>query len=290
MKNIESNKENKIRVFHSWWSLPMRQGRWNKKNQIENTMYITALSVAYAKKNGAYIVCHCDSYMKPYLSELGYDEIIVDLDDIEHEANRARKDSVLMWAAGKFYALQNEPLGSVHIDFDVFLTKEETVKALDFHNFDILYSHIESSADYTERILLRDHIPTVDCDYDYAANVGVIGFNNQDAKDQYINHYMYYYTALDYDTKGDKDLNADLLLEQSYLLQMLESFTSTNIIGDQRTDSVYLMQRNAIDIGFEHLLGRCKYEPFVLNNVKKRLKRIAPDIYNKILQMTFEGF
>lgn len=290
--NLEKNTEEKkqVRLCHTWWSLPMRQGRWNKPHQIEDSIYITALSVAYAKLNGAKIVCYCDSYIKPYLEKLGYDELFVELDGIENEMNPARKDTVLMWAAGKFYALAKEPIGSVQIDFDVFLKKPESIEALDFHNYDILYSHIEPAIDYQERLILRDYIPTIDCNNEFAANVGVLGFNNQDAKDQYLNHYLYYYRSLDFDNNGDKDINADLLLEQIYLLQMLESYTSVNLIGDQRVNSVYDLQKNAMTIGYVHLFGRTKYTPYIINRVKKKLQEIAPEVYDEITKMEFEGF
>lgn len=272
-----------VRLTHSWWSVPMLDKRWNVEDQIEKSMYINALSVAYAKSSGAYITCHCDSYMYEYLKELPYDEIFVDLDDLK---DKIKCDSTFMWAAGKFVALENEPIGTIHIDFDVFIKSPKCLENMCFDGADFIFSHIEN-ANYHEQHSLRDVLTGINMEPNFACNVGIIGFNNENAKRDYINNYNSYLYSIDYKVGNDKDINADLILEQLYLYNMLNEYTGRTLVGDQRCDQTISMQKRSIDIGFEHLLGRSKYSPYLMNKTKNTLKTLFPDIYAKVENMNF---
>ena len=271
-------------LTHSWWSVPMLNDRWNIDDQIKKTMFINALSVVYAKLSGAHITCHCDSYMYEYLKELPYDAIFVDLDDLK---DKIKCDPTFMWAAGKFVALDKEPLGTIHIDFDVFIKSPLCLEAMDFEGADFIFSHVEEAA-YEEQKSLVNVLPTINMNTNYACNVGIIGFNNENAKRDYINNYNSYLFECDYKVGDDKDINADLILEQIYLYEMMNEYSSKTLIGDQRVNSIYECQSKAIEIGFEHLLGRSKYSPYLMRKTKEKLKELAPDIYNKVENMNFD--
>lgn len=272
-----------VRLTHSWWSVPMLDKRWNVEDQIEKSMYINALSVAYAKASGAYITCHCDTFMYKWLKELPYDEIFVDLDDLK---DKIKCDSTFMWAAGKFVALQNEPLGTIHIDFDVFIKSPLCLENMEYEGADFIFSHIEH-ANYDEQRVLRDVLQGIDMTPDFGCNVGIIGFNNENAKRDYIENYNSYLYSVDYKVGDDKDINADLILEQIFLFQMMNEYSSKYLIGDQRYEQTNTLQKRAVNMGFEHLLGRSKYSPYLMNKTKKRLLELFPDIYHKVENMDF---
>lgn len=263
----------------------MRNERWFKSTeQIEMSLYMYALSVVYAKKHNLRITCHCDSFIYPYLKVLPYDEIYVDLDDLE---SKMAGDPVFMWAAGKAVALENEPLGTIHIDGDVFIKGEKCVKELNFDDYDMICSHIEES-EYKEQKYLADYIPTVNMDYEFAANVGVIGFNNEEARKNYITHYNYYRDNLVFDTKGDKNASADLILEQLYLYQLSKKYSLKSLIGSQEKDSTIDIQNRCTEMGFEHLIGRVKFTPIIFKMVKKNLEALDKDLFNKLQEFKWE--
>lgn len=271
-----------VRLTHSWWSVPMLDKRWNVEDQIEKSMYINALSVAYAKASGAYITCHCDSFMYKWLKELPYDEIFVDLDDLK---DKMKCDPTFMWAAGKFVALEKEPLGTIHIDFDVFIKSPKCLEEMDFEGADFIFSHIEI-ADYEEQHSLANIITDVNMNTEFGCNVGIIGFMNENAKMDYINNYNSH-LDIDYKVGDDKDINADLILEQLYLYQMMNEYSSKTLIGDQRYEQTHTLQERAVNMGFEHLLGRSKYSPYLMKKTKKKLLDLFPDIYAKVANMDF---
>ena len=97
-----------LRIFHTLWTKPLKEER------TPVTLLCYAISFHYAKQMGAEVVLHTDSLGAEMLSFLPYDEVYIDLDDIPDNITR-------FWAYGKLYATKQEPLGSVHIDGDVFL-------------------------------------------------------------------------------------------------------------------------------------------------------------------------
>ncbi|MCH5167508.1 MAG: hypothetical protein J1F35_06385 [Erysipelotrichales bacterium] len=262
----------------TFWTKPMIDGRWEVKDQIKHTLLLCALSSIYAKRSGAHITIHCDSKVYNHLKKMKYDEVYCDLDDLKIE----KSDSTLMWAAGKFITLKNEPLKTIHIDNDVFIKKPECLEQMKFDGYDFICQHIEKS-EYKEQSLLKDHIQTVDMNSKFACCVGILGFNNQELLDKYIEHYEYYRKNLNYDIKGNKFLNADLILEQSYMYdRMIEGYKCKTLIGDIRTDHITKIQYNSSNIGYEHLIGNSKYMPYIIKRLKKELKKLDLELFNYI--------
>ena len=123
-----------MRLTHSFWSKHSLENRWGIKNSFFSNIWIAALSCIYAKNSGNYITMHCDSYSYKYLKHFPYDEIYVDLDCL----NNIKSRSTVFWAAGKSIALEKEPLGTIHIDLDVFIKSDKCVKELNFNNYNLI--------------------------------------------------------------------------------------------------------------------------------------------------------
>ena len=132
-------KEKELRFVHSYWSRPSQKGRWNVQNELQevSNILIQTLSVYYLKRNNQKIVLYTDDYGKKMFSHLPYDEVYTTLNDIPEDIPN------FIWAYGKFFAMQNEPLGSIHIDGDVFIKKQECIDKIQEGEYDVLLQNIE---------------------------------------------------------------------------------------------------------------------------------------------------
>lgn len=261
------------------WTTPLNNNRWDMKakDALRNNLMMCALNVSYAKESSAHITMHCNEEAYQYLEKFGYDDVFIDLNDL----NIKKTSSTVMWAAGKFISLSKEPIGTIHIDNDVFIKSPKCIEAMKFDDYDFICQNIEV-CNYAEKEIFRELIPTVNMDVDYACCVGIVGFNNKELRDNYVNHYMYYVDNLQYDKKDDNKVNADLILEQIYLYNQLDKYSCKFLIGDARVDNMHQMQKKAVDIKFEHILGPSKYIPYVLNKMYNELNKRNPKLYNLI--------
>lgn len=269
----------KIRLTTSLWTTPMFEGRWNidSLNQFKNTLLMCALCVTYAKKNGAHITMHTDDKGYEILSKFGYDEIFSDLNELD---NTIKTSSTVMWAGGKIIALENEPLGTIHIDNDVFITKSECIENMIERNTgDFIFQHVETT-NYKEQKIFKDIITNTHINKDYACCVGIIGFNSEEARKIYIDNYRYWFNNLEFDKNGDNNINADLIVEQLFLYNMMDDmgFIGNDLIGDLRVETVFSVQRKSSQIGYKHYIGRVKHDPSVINMFRKDLKRLNPNL------------
>lgn len=275
------NLHHQINLTTSLWTEPMSHNRWDndKKFQLKNTLLMCALCVTYAKKIGAHITMHTDNFGYEFLSKFGYDEVYKDLDMLN---KRIKTNPTVLWAGGKAIALEVEPLGTIHIDNDVFLTKMECIDALSFDNYDFIFQHIEE-ADYKEKQIFKDIITNFDLNKNFACCVGIIGFNSENAKRIYLDNYNYWFNHIEY-VKENNFINADLLLEQIFLYNMMEDmgYKGKSLIGDLRTEHTWDIAKKSQSIGYEHVIGRAKFSPFILSKLSKRLQKLNSELYTLI--------
>ena len=276
-------------LVHSLWTKPMLKNSRgeNFKKQIETTVWCTASSVAYAKKNNEEIHLYADGLGYDLLSFLPYDYFsrLSVPDYIPTE----------FWAAGKFYALLKMNLGDIHIDNDVFLKTpaliEEMKKGLSKN--DLIIQSIEDSWQVLNSYykLCRDVIKLnniefnhdLQADYSPAYNCGVVGINNKELKsiylESYINNMCEIYScpkAMDM-IRNNENVCMDLLLEQQHLYNLVENngYKTYNLLGSG--NEVY---EKAEAIGYQHLLGSEKW--ILLDKIKEQLKNLNPDIYKAV--------
>lgn len=271
-----------IKLTTSLWTTPMFNDRWNidANSQYRNTLLMCALCVTYAKSIGCHITMHTDSRGYEDLSKFGYDEVYNDLDVLNE---RIKTSSTLLWAGGKAIALESEPIGTIHIDNDVFLTKQECADALSFDDCDFIFQHVET-AGYKEKELFKDILTNIDLSKDFACCVGVIGFNSEEARKQYVDNYKYWFKNFEYDKGGNNILNADLVLEQVYLYNMMEDmgYRGKALIGDLREESIFEVQKNSAKIGYQHIIGQTKFAKPVIKKLEKTLQTLNPKLYEII--------
>lgn len=264
-------------LFQSFWSKPALSKRWKIPNQLESNLWITALSCAYARKNNIPLTMHTDDYGKELLKHLPYDSIKLTLNQLPSDT------PIGQWAISKFYAQQEHPLGDIHIDNDVFIKKRSLYDLMTKSHYDCIVQSFELAdfggyVDAQELVRNIEGIPTR-VDLRYAYNVGIIGFQDKELKQKYIDDYFKFYEIVRKDPKVEElistnDFTCELLIEQQHLWELCNHKIVKCVLPNRSF---------ANELGYTHLLGGGKYAR--IEQVKETLKKLDPEIYNKTLEM-----
>ncbi len=271
-------------LVHSLWMKPMLNNSRgvSLKKHLKTTIWCYASSVAFAYKYNQPIVLYTDDIGRKLLSYLPYDHM--------YSLNIPADTPSELWAAGKFYALQQMNLGDIHIDGDVFLKSPSLIELMLslMSKNDLIVQSIEDSwnvlSNYysaSRDIVNTFHIPlSPGCtsDYSYAWNCGVVGINNESLKAKYLEAYL---SVLNY-IKRHPDIievirrtpncTMDLLFEQQHLYELSKGYKVGNLLGAGK-----VAYDNAQQLGYQHILGSSKWD--CLRQIKKQLKSVNPEIY-----------
>lgn len=299
-----------MNFYHVHCSIPIEQNRWgfniNEHNKI--TILFYSLSVAYIKRLGCTIDLYTDTNGKKLLGHLPYDNIYVVLDDMN------RNIPLTNWAAGKMFAMKYTKLGEVYIDGDVFIKSEKCLNAISKNiKFDaffagqenpkqlpygIAYSNLDDDSQlkrnlyeyiyYDFNVLLENiEFPCSIPKYGQNAyNGGLIVFNNQQYKDEFLNAYDYMIDKIintdfiDIKITEPPYVCFDLITEQRFLYEIGKNY-NVGLLLDywDRDKETWALNNQCNKLGFQHVLGREKR--FVIDKVKKVLKHINYDIYER---------
>lgn len=238
-----------------------------------------ALSLAYLKRLNQKVVLYTDTLGKALLGHLPYDEI--HLLDVPEEIHPR------YFAASKMYALDLEPVDSIHIDGDVFIKTEELLNSIKTANYDVIVQSYER-ADWYE-----SNAPMYLKDKDFCDgfglkigkwggyNTGLIGFKNKELKDKFIRSYKS--IALHFSSFFKKELDSgdyltpDLIAEQKLIYQLANDSKSKICmifeLGDPKK------------IGYQHVLTTQKFKPDILEHCMQILKQVSPEIYNNTYKL-----
>lgn len=276
------------RFTHSFWSKPMIDNKY----RLEANAWMYALSLAYLKKLGCVVSLHTGTLGARLLKDIGYDAINLTAEEIPGDI------SPKIFAYIKSMALDREPLGTVHIDGDVLIKKQECLDRIFEHDCDCVVQSCETVIDWKEKgcsfmmpFLSENLLSTgerLDIKY-YDFNVGVIGFFNSELKDLYIQNYQnltqklskYPYLYLCNFDRGHFG-TPDVVLEQNLISQLTETYKTRFVLP---VDSgVYDEDRNNIakEIGYAHLLGDAKWQQDNVKKIRHRLLEIDPECFEKV--------
>lgn len=286
-----------MRFVHSLWTAPSMDERWGfdaKTATIGNIWYYT-LSAAYLKRLEQEIVLHTDNFGKECLSHIPYDNIYLTI-----EENISKDTCPIMWACSKFYALKNEPLGSLHIDGDVFIKSRKCLNLINAGPYDLFVQgkeNIELWEEQVPDIIYEDnekwlqHLTFPEGVKEHGArayNTGVIAFDNQELKNKFIDSYFFMYNQVINDEilikqwEENKDICPDLVIEQRFLYDLAEGYKTRYLLDYSRKH----VNQDANEIGFQHVIGKKKYRE--VDICKRVLKHINEDLYEKTLKKTEE--
>lgn len=252
----------------------------------ERSLFINAicytLSCLYAKKNGFKLILHTDERGAKLLDHCPYEKIVVDLKPEDFPL------SGTLYAAPKLKTLEKYPLGTIHIDGDVFLKRPSLINELDFSTHDAIVQSVERPPLYGwgwagSASALKN------CTYPEWAqreckamfNNGILGFNNQELKDEYLRTYWDMYEQ--FKTKGIHFGVPDIIIEQQFLLELCKTRgydVKCLIDGDRPSES-------ANKIGYQHLIGCSKSKEYM--QILDKIYELDPKAYLALKQKFYHN-
>lgn len=275
-----------MKIFHSFWAFPIGYDKYSHNSILDVHLYVMALSVLYAKMNGLNITMHTDDFGLKFIEGMPYDDVKLSLNDIPKWMPKC------LWASGKMFAQKNEPLGAVHTDYDVFIQTNECIMEIErlMKNSDAIVQSNDSMI-YCEPLMERmvntlweTGIPIAHSGESYCPsfNCGIVGFNNQRLKDEYISKYLEY--TYRYSTEDVyKELLTtvkipDLIFEQKLLYHFSQKYKIEKLLKSDFFSSD--INAEAIRLGYVHLLSVSKKNR--IGEVIRSLKQKDIDLYNKV--------
>ena len=274
-------------IFQVFWSKPILEGGGDSKERLSIFLFCAINSLIGAHNCCYKVRMHTDSILYPLLKEFGYDEIIVDLDNL--------KAPTCLFAYSKFVALETEPIGTICMDIDVILKKPCLDNFYIDKGFDVILQYKEVAAkrymDYYNflktKLAITGYPSCIHPFHNCQSNVGVIGFNNIELKEKYLNSYK---TAVKWFVENNKineykDAVLDLILEQTEIDYLVQNKNVMYIYSN--FDWTYDKDQQAIieqrdKIGYLHLQGTDKNDPEVIEALKKNAKQYNIKLYDKI--------
>lgn len=250
-------------------------------------MFYFALSCVYAKRSGFNIRLHCDKETYEVLKHCPYDEIVVDLvpTDCPHSC---------IYAWPKFKAMENEDLGNIHIDGDVFLKSSGLQEILSYNGNDVIVQGKEVYDSHfkcwtiTKKLCNQLMYPKfLKTELLEMYNCGTVGINNKELKDEYFKIYWdcinYLKVKLNPDNSRDifeLQCIPDIVYEQQVLQDLCEykGYTTKFVIPSA---SKHDLIDYANEIGYQHVLGG-KYKEQNLHFCTQILSHLAPTVYRKL--------
>lgn len=265
-----------MRIIHSFIKYPHLT---HLKYVANIACYI--LSCLYIKRHeGFQAILYADKETIQTMKSIGasYDEY--------HEISSINYPHSNIYAYPKFLAMQHEPLGSIHIDGDVFIWGEPLKNILQFNNYDVICQNIETYNNMRAKISWD--VAQCECsNMNYPSfakrecqsmiNCGIIGINNQILKDNYFK--IYWEMLEQYKTKYKQCKGVpDIIFEQQFLLDYCNhnNYRIKTVLDE---DNLFL---SAKDIGYLHLIGDSKYKYKNIKKVIDRIKREDIVVFNNL--------
>ncbi|HKD75678.1 MAG TPA: DUF6734 family protein, partial [Ktedonobacterales bacterium] len=260
-----------MRVAHSVWSKPALCGRWHFEDQLVRDLWSFALSAHYVKALGHELVLRTDDVGAQIFGILPYDEIRCTLDDLQAPD--------VFWAAGKIETLRIEPLGTVHIDGDVFIKRREVFDIIETDDYDLLVQSDQLAEAQTVSILrpyLVRFLPQLFDEENRSYNCGIVRFLHQELREEFTNAYRKILAYLGRSKQlismmeQNRTLALDLVTEQRLLRALAES-------GDCNVRRITADPGGTLHIdadGYEHCMAMSKY--LRLREIRQELKDENP--------------
>lgn len=268
--------ERKYTIVQSLWTKPIKD-----KQRLKDTLYVAALSLAYAHRSGYKVHMHTDRQGMELLKNFGYEELLPTLDDIPNTVPTE------LFAAGKFFAMRAEgALGKIHIDLDVYIKKPHILdRFYENYKVDVICQQDE---DFNHDLydVKAKHMHIIGYPFGTrpswtsSLNTGVVGFNNPVLASKYMSNYfeaLRMYTKDKFEAyKAENnvpscDMLFDFILEQATLSYMSIGYNVLTLVPTKDASEV------ADKIGYQHDWGASKWEHMSL--IRANLQRVDRELY-----------
>lgn len=268
----------KPKLIHSFWTRPLEQRMYgiDRLAHLAGDVWMFALSVAYARREGFRIELHTDSLGAAMLGHLPYDAVHLTLDGMP------RHLSPRFWAAGKMWALEAAGPGTVHIDGDVFIKDAALLdiapgtgivaQEIETHH-DWMWSNEAIAPDWDDFCAVHGIVSRDEINY----NTGVLGLLDDGFRRDYIAAYRRF--ALDATACYGAELERGEWLTPDLFAEQLMMFQMARARGLREHIVLPGGGWDAPAVGFQHLVTSRKYT--VVWKVRATLKKLFPDIYEK---------
>lgn len=269
----------KYTIVQSLWTKPITD-----QKRLRDTLYIAALSLAFAHSSGYKVNMHTDSRGAELMKNFGYDRLLTTLDKIPATVPTE------LFAAGKFFAMRAEGYwGKVHVDVDVLLKQAGILdKFYEDKRIDVIAQMDEDMSvinhdDIISTMHLIGYPFSTRPNWQGSLNTGVVGFNNRKLAYKYFNNYaealkMYTVEKFEKFKKSYKKdcLNFDFVLEQINLSYMSVGYNVQTLVPTHNPNEV------ADRIGYQHLQGSGKWTATSMANIKDMLADLDMKLYRMV--------
>ena len=273
----------KPRFVHSFWTSPAMLTANGDRTKAVYDMWVFAMSAWHIRNNGYEIVLHTDAYGEQVFGDIPYNNIYRTLDKIDVDT--------AFWAASKMVAQAAEPLGSIHVDGDVFIKKPDILKKLTTLDYDLLIekkTNLGCNPWIMEKMKphIWDTLPEwFNTETTEVYNTGVTAFNNQALKDEFLQKFWEWSSLL---TRAEDYMKhptqSDLIIEMGWLRQLAEQMqVDVKEIFQYGEDSDWDTADARIwsdNEGYEHNYKTSKYR--LLPNIKAFLQKHEPGLFEKL--------
>ena len=267
----------KPNIIHSFYSL-----KCYDDNLFFQSCYFM-LSCLYVKNIGGNISIHTDDKFASLIESCPYDNIYIDLNDC---CEAPRK----FFAYPKLISLSKEPLGTIHIDGDVFLKKEGLFDMLDIKEYDCITQSLElrefidwegiwdASSEHFKYVEYPYYMQRF-CNKMY--NCGVIGFNNEKLFNEWYENYFRMLDEYIYHPNDVDNGIPDIIIEQQSLVDLCD-YKKYNVKTLLPIGNFMELNIAANEIGYQHAVGHTKSENIIM--CLQNIKRISPKHYEIVKQ------
>lgn len=264
------------RIIYSLNAYPLSNNRWSQGNKLKETIYMTALSVLYSHLWYEDIELYVDEIAYKFLYMLPCRVTKIDIENNKE-----------LWMKSKIHALEVQDKPFIHLDTDVFITKK-----IDFKFNQCIIERREGQYGFHYRKQVEffskhaSHLSHWHNDLGYSFNCGIIGFNDMDLKNKFINAY---YELEEIYTKHRssflplKQIGYEpcIVIEQ-YNLACLLAYN--NIKPTKLLNGTTIKKQSEISkkIGYNHLYGISKYQKNIVSEIEHQLFNIFPYWYAQV--------
>ena len=265
-----------MKLVYSYWSLPTSLDE-DKQN---DTKWLYAISVAYAKNLGYEIVLHTDNFGAILLENIPFDEVILSLENISVDPG--------FWSYPKIVAIKQEKAPFIHIDGDAWIKTPYLRDLLKNSDYDVAVQMVEKDTFWDDSYEpFKEDVQRLCPDQTHllwehkrAYNTGIMSFKNENLKNLFIEQYESMMNQLRNHSQKPK---LNVIIEQFNLYSLCTSkdYKVLQILDYEPENKNF--NDIAKEIGFTHLWGQSKWDPQVQELVRNKLCEMNESYYNLIM-------
>lgn len=271
-----------MKVIYSLYTKPIIEGRWEEGNRLTETIKMFTLSMLYALEHYDKVEVYTDKIGQQFFRHLPVEVKIL-----------KRKDLGTYWIKSKLEAIADQKEPFIHVDGDVFFLNKLPIQG----DSDVIVERIESdqfNKHYKKQVnmfheILEGSFKDWNPNLNYSLNCGVIGFQNLELRDRFIENYKFLKNKLA--TKRGKEIVEELQKEWYEICIFLEQYNLTCTTLPKKYKIQKLLTGTTLNeqkkegqrLRYSHLYGKSKYEKFYVDAVDEKLKSLYLEYYSKIV-------